>query len=147
MTKIANPLKNYLYRIAMNGFDQALVQSIEIGEFEFSENLHGDGISDIKTPGRLKYGDIIMEKLVPIGLPDPTMWTWFITAFAGLATAVKRDFQIIQLSAENGAPVRIWQVEGAWIKKYKPSKIGDQEDSNAIDTVTIACDKVYPIQI
>lgn len=147
MTKIANPLKNFFYRIIMNGFDQALVQSIEIGEFELSENLHGDGLRDIKTPGRLKIPDITMEKLVPIGAPDPVIWQWFITATLGLAAATKRDFQIVQLSGENGIPVRIWAVQGAWIKKYKPSKMGDMEDSNSIDTVTLAADDIIAIQI
>ncbi len=147
MTKIANPLKNFHYILALNGFDQALVQSIEIGELELSENLHGDGMRDIKTPGRLKIPDIVMEKLVPIGITDPEIWTWFIEATLNLASATKRDFIITQLSGETGFPVRVWAVEGAWVKKYKPSKIGDMEDSNSIDTVTFACDDIIPIQL
>ncbi len=151
MTKIGSPLKNFNYLITLNGFDQVLVQSIDFGEFERTKNIHGDGDRDKKTPGRVVQPDIVLEKLVPTDVSDPFFWLWFFSPYANAVGAVMKDFTIAQLSKPFGqvgsVPVRLWQVENSWVHKYKPSKIGDLEDSNAIDTVTLSVDNCFPIKI
>jgi hypothetical protein len=149
--KISNPLKNFSYVISINGFDQVLCQSIDMGEWERKKNIHGDGDNDIKTPGRLAQPDIIIEKLVPADIGDPFFWLWFFAANTSVAGALTKDFIVTQLSKPFGTagaiPIRIWVVEGAWVHKFKPSKIGDMEDSNAMDTVTLSVNKVHAQKI
>jgi phage tail-like protein len=149
--KIASPLKPFCYVISLNGFDQVLCQSIEIGEFERTKNIHGDGDTDRKTPGRKVVPDIVIEKLVPTDYGDPFFWTWFFSAYTSVADALQKDFIITQLDKPFGTPgakpVRIWAVENAWVHKFKPGKIGDLEDGNSIDTITLACDDIVPQKI
>ncbi len=149
--KIAKPAKNFNYLITLNGFDQILMQSVDLGEWERTKNIHGDGDRDKKTPGRLVQPDIILEKLVPSDVADPFFWAWFFTPYTTVLSALTKDFTIAQLSKPFGTlgsiPIRIWQVENAWVHKYKPSKMGDLEDSNSIDTVTLSVDNCFPIKI
>jgi hypothetical protein len=106
---------------------------------------------DVKTPGRKVVPDIVIEKLVPSDFADPFFWTWFFSAYTKVADALTKDFVITQLDKPFGTPgakpVRIWAVEGAWVHKFKPSKIGDLEDSNALDTVTLAVYDITPQKI
>lgn len=151
MNKIAKPAKNFCYFISINGFDQALCQSVDIGEFERTKNIHGNGDRDRKTPGKLVIPDITIEKLVPSDFGDPFFWTWFFSAYTNVADALTKDFVITQLDKPFGTPgakpIRIWLVEGAWVHKFKPSKLGDMEDSNSIDVITLCCDNIRPQKI
>ena len=151
MPKIASPLKNFNYLITLNGFDQVLMQSIDLGEFERTKNVHGDGDRDKKTPGRIVQPDIVLEKLVPTDVTDPFFWTWFFSSYTNAAIALMKDFTIAQLSKPYGTPgsipVRIWQVENAWVHKFKPAKMGDLEDSNSLDTVTLSVDNCFPVKM
>lgn len=150
-TKTASPAKNFCYVVSINGFDQALMQSFDIGEFERTKNIHGDGDRERKTPGKLIVPDIVIEKLVPTNMADPFFWTWFFSAYTNVADALQKDFVVTQLDKPFGTPgakpVRIWAVSGAWVHKYKPSKLGDMEDSNSIDTITLCCDDITPTKI
>jgi hypothetical protein len=145
-TKINNPLKPFCYAISINGFDQVLMQSIDLGEFERKIDIHGDGDKDIKTPGRLVIPNIVLEKLVPTDIADPFFWLWFAQANTSVTSALTKDFTITQLSKPFGTPgampVRIWLVEDAWVHKFKPSKIGDMEEGNSLDTVTLAVNNI-----
>lgn len=150
MTKIANPAKGYRYSIELNGFNQALCQSVEIGEIELAKDLHGDGNKDIKTPGRVTVPDIVIEKLVAASQSDPFFWNWLRTAQntttgdAELPDVVKKSFFVHLLNPRDGSIRQTWMAVGAWPHKVKPGKLGDREEGNYMETVTLSVDDLIP---
>ena len=143
--KIANPAKKFDYIIEMNGFPFATCQSFDPGELEIAADEHGDGNKDIYTPGRVKVPVIIIEKLTPIDVPENYFWDWMEDASSQLtggrlpASVIKQDFVCFMHDGE-GIPIKQWVVSGAWPMKCKPSKLGDKEEGNYMETVTLRPD-------
>lgn len=127
-----------------------LAQKITLGEVEIAKDEHGDGNKKVKTPGMVTLPDLVLEKLVPEDLPDRFFYDWMrlcqntTTGDSALASAVKKSF-IIKLIGSGGVTVKAWQIVGAWVDKLDPGDIGDTEEGNMIESVTMSIDDRYRI--
>ena len=63
--KVRNPRKKFLYSItfAKHPINSYLAQKVNLPDVEVEETTHGDINRDVKTAGRVKVGDLVIEKL------------------------------------------------------------------------------------
>jgi len=149
LATVIDPRKSFRYTIAINGLVTALVRKVNIPDVEIAEDKHGFGglPYDLKTAGKMKFGDITLEKVMPAGLPDLWAYNWLKTVInpetnlGGHAINYKRNVTIIHLSPED-VPIGWWRVMGAWPKKLAYSENDALKEADAvIEKVTLACDK------
>ncbi len=149
MAKIANPRKVFNFRIEIAGFDQFLAQTVEIPEIELEVTEHGDTNHSIKTAGRIKIGDITMEKLKPTLLPDNMFWTWLhaaqnILLGGGLLPINYKQIIIIKEMDTTGLiALNRWLCEGVFPKKISQNKLDRMSSDNVLETVVFSVDRCY----
>lgn len=133
----------------MAGMDVALIRKCNIPEVEIAEDKHAYGglPHDIKTAGKMKFGDINIEKVMPAGSSDTAAFRWLQTVIdpnsnvARLASQYKRTVLIEHL-APNGGIVGRWRVMGCWVKKLGYGENDAMKEAEAlIEKITLCCDK------
>ena len=79
MAHIANPKKNFNFTIRIAGLNEWLAQKVTVPDHEVEQVSHGGTNHDVKTAGRLKFGNIMLEKLSPANGSDSFIWTWTLS--------------------------------------------------------------------
>lgn len=150
MTKIANPAKNFNYSIVFGGVEVATAQSVDVGTIELAIDKHGDGADTVKTAGRNEGPDITIENLISVDTQegrDFIKWMKKVYDFEksehGLPSDYKKDGFILELAPDKKTALRTIQVEEAFTYSITPSKKGDLEEGNSMDTVILATKKAY----
>lgn len=147
MTMIPNPRKVFNFRIEIAGFDQFEAQNVEIPEIELEITEHGDTNHSIKTAGRVKIGDITMEKLRPLPVPDSMFWSWLNAAqdilLGGgqLPSFYKKIVVIKEMDSTGLVAVNSWMCIGTFPKKISSNKLDRMSSDNLLETVVFSVDK------
>lgn len=149
MAAVANPRKIFNFTIEIDGLVQFEAQKCNIPEPEIERISHGDTNHDVKTAGRISFGDITLEKLRPVETTTDFGWTWLmqaqnpVTGGGGLPTQYKRNIVIRELEPNNVTTIAQWMVEGAWC--FKTSYTGNDRlaGDNSIETCSISVDRSY----
>src|SRR6478736_7864227 len=77
MAQIEDPKKVFQFGFLAAGLNPFEVQKVDIPDFEIEVVEHGDTNYDVKTGGRIKFGDVTLEKLRPMsGGRGRTNWIW-----------------------------------------------------------------------
>jgi len=125
--------------VAVAAFRTCSELSAEIAKIEQSE---GGALIPNKSPGRVTYTDITLER----GATDDfDLFAWFketVNAAANIGLdepEFKRDLDIVQLS-RSGAEVRRWNVVQAWPTKFIAGEWDNEADENTIESVTLTYD-------
>lgn len=145
--KIANPRKVFQFKIEINGVDQFEVQTVDLPERELDSVSHGDTNHDIKTAGRLKVGDLVLEKLRLSDTADTWAANWmkqaqnFVTGGGLLPIQLKDIIIVKEMNAQGTQAVATHIMYGCWVKKIKKSKLDRNSSDNMLDTVTLSVDK------
>lgn len=135
-----NVLKNFDFALEIDGIVQAALQGVTPPAIELTE--HKQGVAgnnpDVKTPGKKKVGDLVVEKVVRIETGDPAIWNWLEAGRTGLRPAYVKTGFLLELS--NGVPVQRYLLKNLWVKKIETSQYDTREDNSAdvLRTVTFS---------
>ena len=129
--------------LANAGFQKCSELSVEVANIEYHE---GGSLIPNKSPGRMKFADVTLERGAT---KDLDLFNWFgqvanAAANAGLVEPrFKRDIDIVQLDRD-GATLRRWTLSGAWPMKFVAGTWDNESDENVIESVTLTYDFFTP---
>lgn len=153
MAKVVNPRKKFNFTVQVVGIpiDPFLVQNCEIPEREIEVVEHGDTNHDIKTGGRVKFGNITLEKIMTTDGAD----TYFEDWMAGIQDPLiggglnpsfyKRDLVITELKEDGTGILNIWTCIGCWPNKRGAINLDRTESENTIESIELCVDKVEKV--
>jgi phage tail-like protein len=125
------------------GFQKCSDLSVEIAMVEYFE---GGTLIPNKSPGRLKFPDVTLERGAT---QDIDLFNWFqqvadAAANAGKGSglnepAFKRNLDVVQQDRD-GSELRRWRLNGAWPTKFMAGTWDNGSDENVIESVSLAYD-------
>ena len=125
--------------IASAGFQKCSELSVEVANVEYYE---GGALIPNKSPGRLKFTDVTLERGAT---SDEDLFDWLsevadAAANAGLVEPdFKRNLDIVQQDRD-GSTLRRWRLTGAWPVKFVAGDWDNNADENVIESVTLTYD-------
>jgi phage tail-like protein len=136
--------KKFAYIVEVDQFQSAGFQkcselSVEVANVEYFE---GGSLIPSKSPGRLKFADLTLERGAT---KDHDLFDWFsevanAAANAGLVEPkFKRSCDLVQLDRD-GSTLRRWSLSGAWPIKFVAGAWDNESDENVIESVTLTYD-------
>jgi len=153
MANFSNPRKkfNFSIQITPDPINPFLFQKVTVPDAEINQDKHGDSNHDIKTAGRVDYGNIVAEKLLTASSGDNYMWSWFDTCQSsmiggGSVPDIYKKTIIITEFAENGVTVlNTWQAFGVWPCKLSGMEFNRTSSENSVETIEFSVDKLSRI--
>lgn len=148
---IQDTRKVFNFVVEVEGVNQYEIQKVTLPDVEIDSTVHGGDNTDIKTPGRVKTGDLVFEKVRPAAGSDTWAWDWLMdaqnpnTGTGKLATSVKRLIIIKEMAPDGVTTLNSWAYKGCWVKKVAPGTLDRLSSDNLIETVTLSVDK--PVRI
>jgi phage tail-like protein len=121
------------------GFQKCSELSMEIANIEYYE---GGALIPNKSPGRIKFSDVTLERGAT---RDRDLYDWMTqvadaAANAGLVEPrFKRNLDIVQ-QERDGSTLRRWSLVGAWPVKFIAGVWDNEADENVIESVTLTYD-------
>lgn len=149
MAKIASTRKVFNFRVEIAGLDQWEIQKATPSEPEIEAVKHGDTNHDIKTPGRVSFTDLILEKLRPMNGSDNWAWLWLLEAqnplTGGGSLPIKVNQIIILKEMDNTGFLTLnrWVHEGCWVRKVSQSAFDRNSSDNIIETATLSVNRAF----
>jgi len=125
------------------GFQKCSELSVEVANIEYHE---GGGLIPNKSPGRMKFSDVTLERGAT---RDVDLLNWFsqvanAAANSGLVEPrFKRDIDIVQLDRD-GTTLRRWTLSNAWPIKFVAGAWDNESDELVIESVTLTYDFFTP---
>jgi phage tail-like protein len=136
--------QNWQFAIEVNGFDVALFRKGQEPKTEFEEVAFAPAGSmfDQKVAGRLKFGDITLEKGVLADGSDEAARDWVrLQANVNLGVGAHpeqymRDIDIVRYD-RSGNETRRWRLHGAWVKSLEYDDLEGGSSDNTIEKITL----------
>ncbi len=125
--------------VASAGFQKCSELSVEVANIEYHE---GGTLIPNKSPGRLKFADVTLERGAT---KDQDLFDWMeqvadAAANAGLVEPTfKRNLDIVQQDRD-GVTLRRWSLSRAWPVKFVAGEWDNESDENVIESVTLTYD-------
>ena len=153
MAQISNPRKvfNFSVQIAPIPIDPFLAQKVTIPESSVDVVEHGDVNYDVKTGGRRKFGNIMMEKLQTTSGADNYMWDWMSSVQdavigGGLVPPFyKRIMTIFELAEDGSSILNTHICTGVWPNKINGIDLSRTESDNTIESIEFCVDIIDKI--
>jgi len=150
MAQISNPRKNFNFsiQIAPLPIDPFLAQKVTIPEISLDVAEHGDRNYDVKTAGRVKYGNITIEKISTTSGADNYMFDWLkscqddILGGGLVPTAYKRVMTITELAEDGSSILNTWICNGVFPNKINGIELNRQASDNTIESVEFCVDTI-----
>lgn len=136
--------KKFAFLIEIDGFTYFGFSKCSELKCEVAEITHYEGGTLIpnKSAGRLKFGDITIERGAT---RDVDMFLWFgnvanAPANIGLTeVGYKRHMDIIQLDRD-GTPLKRWSLFNAWPKEFTAGEWDNNVDENVVEKLVLCYD-------
>ena len=136
--------QNWQFAIEVNGFDVALFKKGQEPKTEFEEVAFAPAGSmfDQKVAGRMKFGDITLEKGVLADGSDEAARDWVRLqadvnyGVGALPQEYMRDIDIVRYD-RSGNETRRWALHGAWVKSLEYDDLEGGSSENTIEKLTI----------
>jgi phage tail-like protein len=136
--------KKFKYLVEVDGIVSSAFQkcselSVEVANIEYHE---GGSLIPQKSPGRLKFADVTLERGATV---DHDLFDWFqdvadASANIGLTEPdFKRNLDIVQQDRD-GTTLQRWSLTGAWPVKFVAGAWDNEADENVIESVTLTFD-------
>jgi len=150
MAQITNPRKkfNFSIQIVPAPLNPFLAQKVEVPEITLQAVKHGDTNHDIKTAGRVEYGDVTIEKISTTSGADNYFFDWQAScqdAIIGgglLPEQYKRVVTITELAEDGTSILNTWVLLGAWPTKIGAMELNRLDSDNTMESVTLSVDKI-----
>jgi phage tail-like protein len=134
-----DPYKNYRFLLEIDGIIQAGFSECsgfgsEVQVIEYREG--GDPTTARKLPGMSKYPDITLKW----GITDSReLYDWHLNAVKGQTQ--RKNGSIVLLDDGGQEKIR-WNFFNAWPSKYTGPSLNAKGNDIAIDTLTVACERM-----
>ena len=153
MAQIENPRKQFAFTIAIAPitFNPWLAQKVTIPETSVDVAEHGDSNHDIKTGGRRKVTNIMIEKLMTTDGPDNYFLDWlssvqdFISGGGLPPQQYKRVLTSTELAEDNATAINTWICTGVFPIKVNGQELNRQGSDNSIESVELSVDKIEKV--
>lgn len=153
MAKFANPRKRFQFsiQISPDPINPFLFQKVTIPDSDIEEVAHGDTNHDIKTAGRVTYGKIVCEKLLPSDQGDAYLWSWFDTCQSSVLGGgappqiYKKVITVVEFAEDGATILNTWVAEGVWPSSLPGTELDRQASDNTIENVEFSVDKLAKI--
>lgn len=137
--------QNWQFAIEVNGFDVALFKKGQEPKTEFEEVTFAPAGSlyDQKVAGRMKFGDLTLEKGVLANGSDEAARDWVrIQADVNLGVGAlpsmyMRDVDIVRYDRA-GNETRRWTLHGAWVKSLEYDDLEGGSSDNTIEKISLS---------
>jgi len=150
MANVNNTRKKFGFSIEIDGFNQFVCQKVTRPEVTIDQVTHADTNYDIKTPGRYKVSDMVLENISSTVGTDLWAEQWLLSAQnpvtgGGLnALDVKKTIRIHELDNTGTVVLRTDTYIGCWVCGVDPGELDRAASENIARKVTIAVDLVQP---
>lgn len=147
MAERQDPLRNFRYRLEIDGIDQAGFSEVAVGDLSTDpiEYREGDEITTVrKLNGLNKYGNITLKW----GITDSTdlaNWHQLVVDDATPLDDARRNV-VIRIQNEAGEDKAAFEVTKAWPCKYDPTDLNGTGNEVAIDTLELCNEGIRRIQ-
>lgn len=139
-------LKEFKFRVEVNGFEAAFVQEFDPGKRTIASVEHsgaGQNHPD-KEPGMLSYDPAVLRNVVPVDGPGRTFFENWMNECQDAASGnglpveqCRRNFSMYELNSE-GNPVRVWEFYHAFPTGFTPgNRSALTADANVIDEIEL----------
>lgn len=143
MAKINNPRKAFNYSIAFpnHPINVYLVQKVTLPDIEVEQVTHGDLNRDVKTPGRVTVGDLIIEKLCTTAGSDTWAHDWLMSCQdiilgGGAVPSTMWETMVVNELAEDGVTILNSHVYNeVWPKKINGLELDRTTSENIVEHV------------
>lgn len=150
MAQISNPRKqfNFTIQIAPAPINPFLAQKVEIPEISLDATEHGDVNFDVKTAGRIKYGNIMIEKIMTTSGSDNYFFDWLQSCNdpligGGLVPReYKRIVTITELAEDGTSALNTWIASGVWPQKINGMSLDRLSSDNTVESIELCIDKL-----
>jgi phage tail-like protein len=148
MAILGSPVTGYLFEFEVEGVPVASIQKVTMPDVEFDAVEYSDGQTSIKHSGRMKVGDLELEKIIGyIDAGENWAWIWLNQQSVGASavpSTAKRNGRIV-LRNEADAIIAAYAFEGAWVKKVSPGSLDKNASDNVMEGVTLSLDRFYKV--
>jgi hypothetical protein len=133
-------LKDFKYRVEINGLEAALVQEFEPGTRTHGVTVHsGAGQNHVcKEVGMIGFSNCVMRTVVPIGSDQRLYFEQWLneaqnpdTGNGGMPAKYQRNFSVFELGPA-GDPVRCWEYYRGFPVSYKVNAKSSLDDSTDV---------------
>ena len=153
MAKFANQRKkfNCTIQISPDPINPFVFQKVTLPDAEIEEVAHGDTNHDIKTAGRVTYGKIVCEKLLPSSEGDAYMWSWFDTCQSSLIGGgappqiYKKVITVVEMAEDGATILNTWVAEGVWPSSLPGTELDRQASDNTIENIEFSVDTLAKV--
>ena len=142
-----DPLRNFRYRLEINGIDQAGFAEVAIGDLstEPIEYREGDEVTTVrKLNGLNKYANITLKWGITDSL-ELADWHQLVVSDTTLLDEARRTV-VIRVQNEAGEDKAAFEIFKAWPCKYDPSDLNAKGNEVAIDTLELCNEGIKRIQ-
>ncbi|HMJ94111.1 MAG TPA: phage tail protein [Allosphingosinicella sp.] len=142
-----DPLRNFRYRLEIDGIVQAGFSEVAIGDASNDpiEYREGNELTTVrKLKGLNKYGNITLKW----GLTDSielANWHRMVVDDATQLSAARKTV-VIRIQDDSGADKAAYEITRAWPTKYNPTDLNGKGNEVAIESLELANEGIRRIQ-
>ena len=141
--KVKNPRKKFLFSISFpkHPLNTYLCQKCDLPDISVDQVEHGDINRDVKTAGRVKVGNLKIEKLKVTSASDTWIWDWLFSAQdhiqgGGLVPSDYWETMVVNELAEDGTTIlNTWYNEEVWPTKIEGLDFDRTASENTIEKI------------
>lgn len=142
-----DPLRQFRYRLEINGIDQAGFSEVAIGDLSTDpiEYREGDEITTVrKLNGLNKYGNITLKWGITDSM-ELADWHQIVVDDKKNLDEARRTV-VIRVQNEAGEEKAAFEIHKAWPCKYDPSDLNAKGNEVAIDTLELCNEGIKRIK-
>jgi phage tail-like protein len=140
-----DPLRNFRFRLEIEGIAQANFSEVAIGETTTEAIDYREGHEPThvrKLSGMTKFGNITLKR----GITDSLdIWNWHRQIMAGQIQAQRKQVAIVVLDETGGDKAR-FVVSEAWPMKYDPSDLNGKGNEVLIELLELVNEGIERVQ-
>lgn len=141
--KVKNPRKSFLWQVVFpkHPINPYLFQEVTLPEINIEQVSHGDINRDVKTGGRISYGNLICKKLLTTASSETWLFDWMMsvqdsTLGGGLTPKLYWETAIVNELAEDGVSILdTWTLFEVWPCKLNGIALNRMSSDNTIEDV------------
>jgi len=140
MTRPADPLRNFRFRVEIDGIVQLAFSDVTVGEYTVDVVDYRDGTDPPharKLSGMTKYGNITLKWGLHVGANALDLAKWHSDVSAGQISKQRKTVSITVMD-EAGQDAARFTVTDAWPTKYNPSALSGKGNEVLIETLELA---------
>lgn len=132
--RMADPYRGYNFKVEIGGVTEGAFTECSGMGVTVHALRYGEGRSPVvrRIPGPVEYADVTLR----YGLTSSReLWNWMQSAVSGRVE--RKNVSIVLLDADGTRPVLRWNLNNAWISKWRGAPLDALAQEIAIESVTL----------